>query len=99
MRMGAVTKIVIGFILLLIGLALLIDSPKVMPELIPDGVLVFGGVDFGAIDWLGSLITVIEGFIPAFLILVGLFMIWLEADELKMQKELEQEETEKPKKK
>ncbi|MFH1294665.1 MAG: hypothetical protein ABIH90_01850, partial [Candidatus Aenigmatarchaeota archaeon] len=93
----ALAKIIIGFILLLVGLALLIDSPKVMPSLIPNGVLIFGDVDFGAIDWLGSLITIIIGFIPAFLILVGLFMVWLEADELKMQKELEKEE-EKPKK-
>ncbi len=90
--MGALAKIIIGFILLLAGLALFIDSPRVMPGLIPNGMLVLGDVDFGAIDWLGSFITLVEGFLPVFLILVGLFMVWLEADELKMQKELEKEE-------
>lgn len=95
--MGAAMKIIIGFILLLIGLLLFIDSLESMSYVIPNNVVVVGGVDFGNIDWLGSFITIVEGFIPAFLILVGLFMVWLEADELKMQKELEKEE-EKPKK-
>lgn len=97
--MGAAAKIIIGIILLLIGLALFIDSPGVWPSLIPDGSFVFNNTDFGAIDWLGSFIIILQGIIPAFLILVGLFMVWLEADELKMQRELEEEEEKIKKKK
>jgi len=88
--MGALLKIVIGLVLLLVGLVMFADG--VIPGLIPNNVMVVRGIDFGAIDWLGSFITILQGFIPAFIVLVGLFMVWLEADELKMQKELEKEE-------
>lgn len=53
------------------------------------------------VNWLGNFITVLTGVIPIFLIIIGLFVVWLEADELKTQKELSkpmEEEKEKPKK-
>jgi protein-S-isoprenylcysteine O-methyltransferase Ste14 len=88
--MHAAVKIIIGLILVLIGLGLLVDS--VYPLMGTRGT-------FG-IDWLGNFIIVLTGTIPVFLILIGLFVVWLEADELKTAKEFEEpEEKKKPKKK
>jgi hypothetical protein len=85
--MHAAVKIIIGLILILLGLGLFLDSP---------------GIGFWEsitnIDWIGSFMTVLFGVIPILLILLGLFVVWLEADELKMENEIE-EEPEKPKKK
>ena len=33
-------------------------------------------------------LTVLNGFIPPLLVLIGIFIIWLEADEFKVEKEL-----------
>jgi len=41
---------------------------------------------------LKSLWTVLQGIIPPFLIVVGLFIIWLELDEWRIEKELKEEE-------
>ncbi|MFH8080393.1 MAG: hypothetical protein QXO84_00730 [Candidatus Aenigmatarchaeota archaeon] len=54
---------------------------------------------------LRSLLIVIEGTVPPFIALIGLFIVWLELDELRIERELkaeeekEKEEEEKPKKK
>jgi hypothetical protein len=91
--MHAAIKIILGLVLVLIGLGLFVDS-----------VYPLNGVrgTFG-IDWLGNFITVVTGTIPIFLILIGLFVVWLEADELKTAKEFdepeESEDKKKPKKK
>lgn len=87
--MHAAVKIIIGLILVLIGLGLFVDS-----------VYPLSGVKgtFG-IDWLGNFIIVLTGTIPIFLILIGLFVVWLEADELKTAKEFEEPEQEEEKKK
>jgi len=86
--MHAVVKIIIGLILILIGLGLFVDSP---------GIGFWGSVT--NFDWLGSFIIVLGGVIPILLILLGLFIVWLEADELKTAKEFEEPEGEKPEKK
>ncbi len=85
--MHAAVKIIIGLIILLIGLGLFIDS-----------VIPISGVEgtFG-IDWIGNFIIVLTGIIPIFLIVLGLFVLWLEVDELKAQKELAKEEKKKKK--
>ncbi len=85
-------KILIGFILLAIGLGLFVDS--VVPIINP---LLGGIVTVPTIDWLGNFMILVTGAIPPFLILLGLFIVWLEADELKMEREfreLEKEEEE-----
>ncbi len=88
--MHAAVKMVIGLILILIGLGLFVDS--VYP--------LFGSAPLIPVDWLGNFIIVLTGVIPIFLILLGLFIVWLEADELKTAKEFEEpEKKEKPKKK
>ena len=85
-------KILIGFILLAIGLGLFVDS--VVPIINP---LLGGIVTVPTIDWLGNFMILVTGAMPPFLILLGLFIVWLEADELKMEREfreLEKEEEE-----
>jgi len=41
---------------------------------------------------LGDLMTVLNGLIPPLVFIVGLFIIWLEWDEIKVEKELVREE-------
>ncbi|MBU1975153.1 MAG: hypothetical protein KKG59_01980 [Nanoarchaeota archaeon] len=76
--MGAGAKIIGGLILILIGLGLFMDS--VIP-IIGTGV-----------QWVSNFIIVLTGIIPILLIIIGLFIVWLEIDELKVQRELEREE-------
>ncbi len=78
--MHAAAKVIIGIIVLLIGLGLFVDSAY-------DNALT--GVE---IHWLDNFVIVLTGVIPIFLILVGLFVIWLEVDELKAEKEFKLEE-------
>jgi uncharacterized membrane protein len=93
--MHAAVKILIGLVLVLVGLGLFVDS--VYPWM-----PVMGSRGPIGIDWLGNFIVVLTGVIPIFFILVGLFIVWLEADELKTSKEFEEpeeKEEKKPKKK
>jgi len=85
--MGAGTKVVGGLILILIGLGLFIDS---VTPIVGTG-----------IEWVSNFIIVLTGVIPILLILVGLFVVWLEIDEIKVRRDLEKEEADKtePKKK
>ncbi len=88
--MHAAVKIIIGLIFILIGLGLFVDS--VYP--------LFGGSSLiPGVDWLANFIVVLTGVIPILLILLGLFIVWLEADELKTAKEFEEPVEEKPEKK
>lgn len=86
--MHAAVKIIIGLVFILIGLGLFADS--VYP--------ISGVVGTFGINWLDNFVIVLTGVIPIFLILLGLFVVWLEADELKTAKEFETPK-EKPKKK
>ena len=91
--MHAAVKVFLGLILIGVGLALFVDSvyPMVDIPVISD------------IDWLGNFVILLTGFIPPFLIIIGLFVVWLEIDEIKAEKEIraeekkEKEEKEKPK--
>jgi cadmium resistance protein CadD (predicted permease) len=74
-------KIIIGLVLIIIGLGLFVDS--VVP--------LSGGLGTFGIDWLTNFFVVLTGIIPIFLILIGLFVVWLESDELKSRKEISQE--------
>lgn len=42
-----------------------------------------------------ALLTVIKGAVPLIVLIIGIFLIWLEWDELRIERELEKE-TEKP---
>ena len=76
--MGAGAKIVGGLILIIIGLGLFLDS--IMP-------IVGTGI-----EWVTNFIIVLTGVIPILLIIIGLFIVWLEIDELKVQREIKIEE-------
>lgn len=87
--MNPAIKIIIGLILIIAGLTLFIDE-------ITPVISQFKGIP--ARPWLSSFITVLQGIIPAFLIIVGLFVVWLESDELKSEKEIKEVKKEEPKK-
>jgi len=76
--MHAAVKILLGLIIIVIGFGLFIDSPSL-------------GVwnSITGINWWNNFIIVVTGVIPALLILVGIFIVWLEADELSAEKEME----------
>lgn len=78
--MHAAVKVIIGIIILVIGLGLFVDSAYNNA---------ITGVE---IHWLENFVIVLTGIIPIFLILLGLFVIWLEVDELKAEKEFKLEE-------
>lgn len=72
-------KAIGGLILLLIGVGLFANGHLYT-------------VDILQTFWLSNFITVLTGAIPILLILIGLFVVWLEVDEMKSQKEFEKEE-------
>ncbi len=80
--MNAALKLLVGLIFIALGLGLLVDS--VIP--------ILGTVGTLGINWFNNLIIVLTGVIPAFLIMLGLFVVWLEMDEMKAEKELKKEE-------
>lgn len=84
--MHVAVKIIIGLVLLAIGLGMFADSTvyNILPNNLPLGL--------GTVDWLGALMSVLQGVVPVMLILIGLFIVWLEADELKAEKEIKKEE-------
>ena len=77
--MGAAVKIVLGLVVLAIGLALFADS--FMPNLLPGP----------QVHWFNNLVFLLQGTVPILLVLVGLFILWLEVDELKSQKAFKKE--------
>ncbi len=79
--MHAAVKILIGLLIIVVGFGLFVDS-------------VYANKWTGiTINWWQNFKVVITGVIPPLLILVGLFIVWLEADELKAEKEISEELT------
>jgi len=84
--MGAFAKLLVGLVLLVVPLALYAHD------------FVTEGSVYG-IQPLQSLWIVLQGTVPPFLMLIGLFVVWLELDELRIEKELKTEEEEQEEKK
>ncbi len=80
--MNAAVKILLGLILIAIGLGLFVDS--ITP--------IMGTSNWFPGDWLTNFLIVLTGFIPPFLIIIGLFVVWLEIDEIKAEREIRAEE-------
>jgi hypothetical protein len=80
--MHAAVKVLLGLILIAIGLGLFVDS--IAP--------ILGTANYIPNDWLYNFLIVLTGFIPPFLILIGLFVVWLEIDEIKAEREIRAEE-------
>lgn len=76
--MGAAVKLLIGLVVLAIGLLLFADS--IWLHMLPVKVM-----------WWQNFLTVLTGVVPIFLVLIGLFILWLEMDELKTAKEFKKE--------
>ena len=76
--MGAAVKLLIGLIVLAIGLLLFAD--ELFLHVLPIKVM-----------WWQNFLTLVTGFVPIFLVLIGLFVLWLEIDELKTAKEFKKE--------
>lgn len=74
--MGAAVKLVAGIIILLVGLFLWVDSIW---------------LHYTRVAWWDHFLNIVKGIIPAILILIGLFMVWLQMDEIKADKELKKE--------
>lgn len=71
---------------ILIGLALMVGSVVAVAQYPQWGLV-------------SAFMTVVKGTVPAFLFLIGLFMVWLELDELRIERELKREERKLRKKK
>ena len=78
-------KLLIGIILLVVPLGLYAY------EFMYPGTHFFQGTPY-EIHLRASLWTVLQGIIPPFVLVIGLFIIWLELDEWKIEKELKEEE-------
>ena len=84
--MHPLAKLLIGVILLIIPLGLYAYEFTILP-----GHMEFPGTSY-KLHLLGSLSIILQGIIPPFVIVVGLFIIWLELDEWRIEKELRREE-------
>ena len=77
--MHAAVKILVGLLIIVVGFGLFFDS-------------VYDNKWTGiSINWWQNFKVVLTGVIPPLLILIGLFVVWLEADELKAEKEITEE--------
>lgn len=94
--MNTLIKLLVGVLLLVIPLGMyayeFMNGMKGVP-------LPF---KLGTVKLWESLVTLLVGSIPPFVMLIGLFVVWLELDEWRIEKELKkeeetEEETEKPK--
>ena len=81
--MNAGLKILFGLIVIAVGFGLFLDSPSVGMWKSVTG-----------ISWWSNFLVVLTGVIPPLLLLVGIFVVWLEADELGADKEMKAEEAE-----
>jgi len=78
--LGAAVKILLGLLMIVVGFGLFIDS--------------IGSVwnSMTGIRWWSNFMVVLTGVIPPLLILIGVFIVWLEADEIGAGKEIKAEE-------
>jgi len=90
--MNIFAKLIIGIILLVVPLGLYIYEWLYSTYLTIPGTRI-------KLHLLSSLWTVLQGIIPPFLILLGIFIIWLELDEWRIERELKAEEKKAKKKK
>lgn len=92
--MHPLIKVLIGLVLLVAPLALYAyDFMKVSPIQIT----LLGKTI--KLTPLASLWTVLQGSVPPFVALIGLFIVWLELDEWRIEKELKKEEMKEKKEK
>lgn len=81
MTTGSLVKIIIGVILIVVSIWWIVQGSSFLQP-IKDSTIVTSR------PALADLITILNGGIPPFLILIGLLIVWLEWDNIKMQKEM-----------
>ncbi len=90
-EMNTMTKLLIGVLLLVVPLGMyayeLING-------VAQGIYL---PVLGTVYMWESLITLLVGSVPGFVFLIGLFIVWLELDELRIERELKKEEEEEEK--
>ncbi len=74
--MSAAAKLVLGVIVFLIGLWLLLPAGMVS-EIKPEE-----GIS-ARLNWWEPFKTVVMGMIPPFLVVIGVLVVWIEAEEMK----------------
>jgi len=82
---GSLVKIIIGVVLVIVSIWWIIQGSSFIQPL-KDASLVTNR------PALADLITLLNGGVPPFVVLIGLLIVWLEWDNLKIQKELTKEE-------
>jgi hypothetical protein len=90
--MHLAVKLLIGVLLLIVPLGLYAYEFMYGPQ------FVIPGTEIG-VYLLKSLWICVQGMLPPFLMLIGLFIVWLELDEWRIEKELKAEEKKRKKKK
>ncbi len=91
----ALVKVLIGLVLLVLPLVLYVY------DFVNEGPVVNMSVAGKNLELtpLRSLWTVLQGTVPPFMALIGLFIVWLELDEWRIERELKAEEEKEKKKK
>ncbi len=84
--MGVILKIFIGILLIVGSIWWVLKGPYIGTVLGKIGIAVTPGTN------LGDFVTVVNGIVPPFLTLLGIFIVWLEYDEWKIERELKKEE-------
>lgn len=89
--MHPLVKILIGIVLVIAGVYWILYGPSasslskaIAPSLVPLGVKATGA-------W-NDLVLLLNGGIPIVVVIIGIFIVWLEWDEWKIERELEAEE-------
>jgi len=88
-------KLLIGVVLLVVPLALYVYNFVAQDPIFSVSVM---GKEIQFRPW-ESVWIVIQGTVPLFIMLVGLFVIWLELDEWRIERELREEEEKEEEKK
>lgn len=85
---GSLIKIIIGVILVVVGVWWIVQGSSYIEPLKTTGLVTSRPA-------LADLITLVNGGVPPFIVLIGLLIVWLEWDGFKIQKELAKEEKKK----
>ncbi len=74
--MSAAAKLILGVIVVLVGFWLLLPAGMVEEVKPEEGIS-------ARLDWWEPFRTVVMGMIPPFMIVVGILVVWIEAEEMK----------------
>ncbi|MBI1978760.1 MAG: hypothetical protein HYS62_01710 [Candidatus Aenigmarchaeota archaeon] len=82
---GSLVKIIVGAVLIVVGVWWIVQGSGYIQPVKDAGFVTSRPA-------LADLITLVNGGLPPFIVLIGLLVVWLEWDNFKIQKELAKEE-------